>query len=261
MNDEPAFAPGHREGQLRWGDVSLAYESFVTACRDARVRDEAIRLRPDDLYLAYAAGLGEPHALEALDKQILSSLVPHLRRVGVGVDALSDVLQAIRARLLAGARPRLLTYDGSVPLRSWIKIIAVRLAIDHVRTSSFVSRTERVYATEPADVRPDAASLLAKAQYKARFERALREEVARLPDDRRAILRQHLVENLSVDTIAQGLGVHRVTVTRWIWRSGEEILDNLRRRFQSELGVLAPDFDSLVRLMRSTMSVDLGTLF
>lgn len=257
---ELSFAAAHREGQLRWGEVHLTLELFVSACRDAGVREEAVALRADDLYLAYAAGLGEPHASEALDKQILSSLDPHLRRVGVGADAVSDVLQAIRERLMTGARPRLLTYDGSVPLRSWIKIIAVRLAIDHVRTSSFAARSERLYATEPADVRPDVATLLAKAQYKAKFERALREELARLPDDHRAVLRQYLVENQSLDTVARRLGVHRVTVNRWLWRAGEQILDNLRRRFQVELGVFAPDFDSLVRLMRSTMSVDLGTL-
>ena len=102
--------------------------------------------------------------------------------------------------------------------------------------------------------------LLAKAQYKTRLEAALRDELARVPPDRRLILRLHFVENQSVDAIARRLGIHRVTVARWLWSSGEQIFENLRRRFHDQFSVSAPDFDSLIRLVRSNMSVDLREL-
>jgi hypothetical protein len=74
------------------------------------------------------------------------------------------------------------------------------------------------------------------------------------------VLRLHFLENESVDSIARRMGVHRVTVARWLWASGEQVLGNLRQRFHDDFGVVAPDFDSLVRLVRSTMTVDLRDL-
>jgi RNA polymerase sigma-70 factor len=187
-------------------------------------------------------------------------LPPSLRRVGVPADAIPETLQLVRERLLIGSPPRILSYNGTAPLRSWIKVIAVHLAIDQTRASSSVSRANAAYAGETSPAPIDAATLLAKAQVKAHLELALREELTRLPAERRALLRRHLVDNESVDSIARAIGVHRVTVARWLWSSGEEILENLRRRFQNELGILPPDFDSLVQLARSTISVDLQAL-
>ena len=36
----------------------------------------------------------------------------------------------------------------------------------------------------------------------------------------------------------------------------EEIVENIRRRFREDFSVVGSDFDSLVRLVRSTMTVD-----
>lgn len=173
---------------------------------------------------------------------------------------LSDVLQSIREHLFLGSRPRILAYDGRAALRGWLKVIAMRLAIGLIRTRSALYRVDSSFAFQPGEPARDATTLLAAAEYKARLETALREELGRLPPDRRSILRLHFLENESVDSIARRLGVHRVTVARWIRTSGEEILENLRRRFHEDFRVEAPDFDSLVRLVRSTMNLDLSTI-
>ena len=142
----------YHEGRSRWDRIDLPMARFVALCQEGNVRVQALQLRPDDLYLAYAAGLNVPGAPEALEDSVLSRLVPHLRRVGTAPDAVADVLQVIRERLLAGQSPRLLLYNGTAPLRSWIKVIAIRLAIDLARTGSAVSRTDASLAASPCAI-------------------------------------------------------------------------------------------------------------
>lgn len=257
---DEAFRLAHRQGEARWAPVQISLERFTDLCVQANLSEDALRSRPEALYLAYAAGTGADGAHAALEREFLSGLSARLRRLGVTPDLMPDVLQTIRERLLLGPRPRILTYDGRASLQSWIKVIAMRLAIDIVRSRSAVTRIDTSFAAEPSAPPRDAATLLAAAQYRVQLETALKEELGRLPPDRRSVLRLHLLENESIDSIARRLGVHRVTVARWLWSLGEQVLENLRRRFHDDFGVVAPDFDSLVRLLRSTMNVDLRDL-
>ncbi|HXU61246.1 MAG TPA: sigma factor-like helix-turn-helix DNA-binding protein [Polyangia bacterium] len=250
----------HQEGRKRWLPVELPFERFVALVNQASVTLEALRGRPDELYLAYAAADGAPGAAEVVDDQFCATLRPSLRRVGVVADAIPDVLQIVRERLLAGSQPRLGKYDGTIPLRSWIRVVAVRIGIDLARSGSGSARVESSFATQMTEPPADAAALLAKAQFRARMEMALREELARLPPDRRLVFRLHFAQNESVESIARRFAVHRVTVARWLWDSGERICDNLRQRFRTDLGIDASDFDSLVRGMRSTMNLSVGKL-
>lgn len=254
------LAQAHEDGRRRWLPIDLPLDRYIDLCSQASVTLEALRVRPDDLYIAYAAALASPGAAEALDDAFVCRLGAAVRRVGTAPDAVPDVLQATRERLLTGARPRLAAYNGTVPLRNWIKLIAVRLAIDLARAGSATNRVDASFAAEPVAPATDPATLLAKTQFKASLETVLRDELARLPHDRRLAFRLHFIENQSIDAIARQFDVHRVTVARWLWSLGEHIRENLQRRFHTELGVAAPDFDSLVRVLRSTMSLDLRTL-
>ncbi len=254
------LAQAHEDGRRRWLPIDLPLDRYIELCTQATVTVEALRLRPDDLYIAYATASGSNGAAEALDEAFVHKLGPAIRRVGTAPDAVPDVLQATRERLLTGEHPRLAAYNGTVPLRNWIKLIAVRLAIDLARAGSVTTRLDASFAAQPIAAPADPATLLAKTQFKASLEAVLRDELARLPPDRRLAFRLHFIENQSIDAIARQFAVHRVTVARWLWTLGEHIRENLQRRFRTEFGVAAPDFDSLVRVLRSTMSVDLRAL-
>jgi RNA polymerase sigma-70 factor, ECF subfamily len=99
-----------------------------------------------------------------------------------------------------------------------------------------------------------------KVEYKREMEPAIRKLVPQLSAGDRAVLRLHFVEGVSVDKIAASYGVHRVTVARWVWNAGEALLDALRARFREKFGTVPAEFDSLARLARSQLSVDLAGL-
>ena len=76
----------------------------------------------------------------------------------------------------------------------------------------------------------------------------------------RAILRLHVVEGVSIEKIAASYGVHRVTVARWVWTAGETLLDGLRATVPGEVRDRPAEFDSMARMARSQLSIDLAAL-
>jgi RNA polymerase sigma-70 factor, ECF subfamily len=162
--------------------------------------------------------------------------------------------------LFSGAAPRIRAYNGAGPLEQWIKVVAIRTAIDLHRADQSIPRTEAAWLETVTPPDGDISALMMKVEYKREIEAALREETAKLSPRDRAVLRLHIVEQLDIEQIATIYGVHRVTIARWVWTAGEALLDGLRRRFHERFGIVPREFDSLARLARSQLSVDLTAL-
>ena len=174
---------------------------------------------------------------------------------------MSDVLQTVRERLFSGDVPRIRAYNGAGPLEQWIKVVAIRTAIDLHRTDQ-VDPAHRGRLAGDGHARPtrDTSALMMKVEYKRELEAAIRDLVAPLSPRDRAILRLHVVEGVSIEKIAASYGVHRVTVARWVWTAGETLLDGLRGRFREKFGIVPREFDSMARMARSQLSIDLAGL-
>jgi RNA polymerase sigma-70 factor, ECF subfamily len=250
----------HRAGREAWPALALSRDRFDNLCREAGIVEDALRARPEDVFLAFAAREGDPTAIKAIDDKFVARLESKIRRFGTPPHAIPDALQAIRERLFAGPVPRIRSYNASIPLERWIRIVGVRAAIDLGRTERALLRSESASRRLVISETTDAAALLARVEYKARFESALRQELSSLPPRDKTVLRLHLIEGISIEKVAQRYGVNRVTVARWVWNASEVILAGLRRRFKEDHGIVPQDFDSLVTVMRSQLSIDLGDL-
>ena len=100
-----------------------------------------------------------------------------------------------------------------------------------------------------------------KVEYKREMEAAIRELVPQLSARDRAVLRLHVVEGVSIEKIAASYGVHRVTVARWVWNAGGDAARRAARRGSGRSsGSCRPEFDSMARLARSQLSIDLAGL-
>ena len=206
-----------------------------------------------DLALACAAASGDPDAISLVDRRYIIRLGSRLRRMGLERDEISDVLQTVRERLFTGGRPRISTFDARVPLGQWIKVIAIRAAIDRHRGEARLQRAGSRDTVAP--VMPDPSTEIVRRRYKNELEQALRDEIDALPDRDRAVLRLHFFDGMSIEAIAAERGLHRVTVARWIWKSTDTILDGLRRRFRDQHGLRPSECDSLARALTSQVSL------
>ena len=255
------IAAAHREAEQLWApDVSVSIERFGDMVCGAAVSTVGLNQWGADLYLACAAGNGNPAAVRVIEDRFIARLPARIRRLGAASEKVNDVLQTVRERLFAGPAPRIRAYNGAGPLEQWIKVVAIRTAIDLHRTDQSIPRVEGAWLETIAPHDGDASSLMMKVEYKRELESAIRELVPTLSPRDRAVLRLHVVEGVAIEKIAASYGVHRVTVARWVWTAGETLLDGLRARFREKFGIVPHEFDSLARMARSGLSIDLAGL-
>jgi RNA polymerase sigma-70 factor (ECF subfamily) len=260
MPSDSDIAAAHREAAQLWPDISVSLQRYGEMLRSTDVATESLRQWAGDLYLACAAGAGDHAAVRVIEERFIARLPARIRRLGATSETVSDVLQTVRERLFSGNAPRIRAYNGAGPLEQWIKVVAIRTAIDLHRTDQSIPRIDGAWLETVAPPDNDTSALMMKVEYKRELEAALRDLVTTLSARDRAVLRLHVVEGASIEKIAAIYAVHRVTVARWVWNAGEALLEGLRARFKEKFGIVPREFDSMARLARSQLSIDLAGL-
>jgi RNA polymerase sigma-70 factor (ECF subfamily) len=258
MASEIAIDEAFCEGERCWPDVVLSRQRFGEMVREMDASAEGLAQWGADLFLACAAASGDGAAVRHIDERHIARLPGRIRRLGASADRVPDVLQAVRERLFVGPAPRILGYNARAPLEQWVKVVAIRTAIDMHRQEVAAPRVEAQWLSALGGNDSDPATALMRQEHKVACEQAIREQIGLLSQRDRTVLRLHVIEGVSVDKLAASYGVHRVTVARWIWNAGERVLDGLRRHFQERFGIVPHEFDSLARLMRSQLSLKLS---
>jgi RNA polymerase sigma-70 factor (ECF subfamily) len=255
-------------GRAAWPGVALEDERF---CRHLAERapvelppDAALeRLRVEDLYLACGCLQRLPAALREFDERLLSRTRQHLARLRPDDQLVDETRQALRTRLFVSANDapaRIAQYSGLGPLESWVRVAAVRVALN------LIAAQERHAPSEPLDEDLLAGSAdpeldYLRERYRATFAAALKRAIAELPPGERALLRFHFVDGLTPGHIGEIYGVHRTTTMRRIAAAGEQLLALTRAHVMKELDVSPSECDGLVELVRSRMSLTLTSLF
>jgi RNA polymerase sigma-70 factor, ECF subfamily len=219
-----------------------------------------------DLYLACGCADGEPRALAAFDRQFLGVVERAVIGRGASAAESADLQQVVRERLLMarastpGQPPRIAEYSGRGSLRAWVRVVATREAL------RLLARPRREVPTDDDELaghlapaaEPELGYL--KELYREEFKRAFREAVAGLSDRERVLLRQHALDGLSIDRLADFYGVHRATTARWVDAARRSVLDRTRRALGQRLHVPSAELDSIMRLIHSRLDVTLPSL-
>ena len=242
-----------------WPELDVPEERFVAYAR-ARLASAGARTQhAADLYLACGCWLGLPSALAALERVHLAR-VPELVRSYDPSPAFADeVCQALRERLLVGGTEdaRIARYTGRGPLFSWLRVTAVRLALNllearHPERNLALSRAE-LEAMPDAD--PELESI--KSEYRAAFEAAVTRALTELPLEQRRALRLHLVGEMTTTQIGALMRVHHSTVVRWLAAARATVRKRALAALRQELGASALEVESLAGLLLSRLDVSL----
>jgi RNA polymerase sigma-70 factor (ECF subfamily) len=259
---EPAIAATVRaliaDARAAWPAINLDETRFAAHVATLHGDPTALdRVRGADLWLAFACASGDATALRILEQQYLPKAARAIARFGDPHGFVEDAIQLLRERLLVGDPPRIATYAGAGSLESWLKVAAVRVAIN--------LRAKQDHPVEPDD-RADAALAgvqdpeldFIKAQYRGDFASALRDSFADLDADERGMLRFYLIDKLNIAEIAGLFGVSRATIGRRIVDAREKILAGTRDRLKSRLQIASEDLDSLLALVQSQVDLSLS---
>jgi RNA polymerase sigma-70 factor, ECF subfamily len=208
-----------------------------------------------DICLACACLEGDRHALAVFDEQIVGQVPSWIARIEADGAGQAEVQQLLRQRLLVhgdGRPAKLVDYVARGRLASWVRVVAIRLALDARRAQKPLADIERA-----ADmlVQDDPELDYLEARYKGPFQSAFRIALDELPDRDRTVLRMHLVDDLDIDRIGALYDVHRATAARWLARARESLFEMTRSHLRAELGLDDAEFTSLVRLVRSRLDV------
>ena len=197
-------------------------------------------------------------AIGVFEQEYLPVARAAVAKVQRAPDFVQDTLQDFQARLLVGQPPKLATYTGRGPLKAWVRVGAVRAALDRCRALGASARN-----TELCDhfVAPELApeSKLGRARYIEAFQDALHDAVAALPANERNALRMHLCGQCGIEEIGRAYRVHRATAARWLERARTRIKAGVRVALRDRgLELTESEYVSLARSLASQLELGLS---
>jgi RNA polymerase sigma-70 factor (ECF subfamily) len=251
------------EGRGAWPALDLSAETFVGHLAAHRVLDEPSgRVHAADLYLAAACAAGVSGAIEAFERAHLRRVGSFLAQMRPAASLVDEVTQILREKLFVGRDgrpPRIAEYGGRGALASWLRVMAVRAAIDLRRAggeaAAEAGEDPESRSVPSAEADPEIAYI--KQRYAAEINEAFRRAAAALGEEQRELLRLHFIEGATLEQLAARLGVHRATVARRIAAAREAVADEARRILEARLGARTAELRSLVGLVRSQLDLSL----
>lgn len=214
------------------------------------------RLHHADLFVACACARGAVAAVAAIDQQIKAIVPKAVAHLGDRSFA-ADVQQVVSERLLlprADGTVKIVEYLGSGPLGGWIRVVALRVALNLRRGAAekTADRQQDIDLLEATALDPETQVL--RSRCKDQFGATFRDALNSLSARERTVLRMHFTDVLSIDEIGAVFRVHRVTAARWINQAQAALIQQLQRLLSERLGLSASELQSLGRFVRSEVT-------
>ncbi len=215
-----------------------------------------------DLYLACACVDGNAEALRLFDAVLLPQVEQPLKRAAPSIPT-DEVRQVLRKKLFVaepGKRPKIADYAGRGALRTWLRIIATRTALDLGQSAAREVPVERAALEFIVGAGQDPELDYFKQRYAAEFRAAFADAFAALDARDRSLLRYAFGRGLSIDAIGTIYGVHRATAARWVVTAHEGLVNSLRKTMIERLKVRPDEYASILRLIESRIEVSFERL-
>ncbi len=262
----PAMSADHRlqrlagEGRAAWPDVPLDDATF--ARRAEPLLADGGALHAGDLWLACACAEGVPQAIDAFERAFLSQVHHYIARIDSSPELADEVRQGLRDRLLVGrdgAAPRIAGYSGRGPLGGWLRVAAVRLALDVREQRGDVARFSDELASVVAQSDEPEVAIL-RRRHQSEFQAAVEQAVAALTPGERTLMRLYSVDGKTVDELAVAYQVNRGTISRRLAGVRRRILGETFRLLGERLRLSPSELTSVMRAVRSQLHLSLSRL-
>ena len=239
---------GYEHARQRWPEVDVAAADFA---RYLAARAAASHL--DDLYLACGCALGQARAIAAFDRAVRGDIELALARLGLDAGERDEVAQQTRVRLFVGPAPKITEYTGRGSLAGWVRVVALRLGLNFLRSRRrFAEPPDVLAAVQSAFPGADGERVVATLQ--GELAQALQVAFASLSTRHRNVLRQHFLDGASFKDLAAAYGVHRVTASIWLKEAREALLVAAEQRLRPRVG---ESLSAILDMLGSRLDLDL----
>jgi RNA polymerase sigma-70 factor, ECF subfamily len=198
-----------------------------------------------------------PGALAVLERVYIAALRPSIARVCASDEATDAVMQDVRTKLLLPPSRKLASYRPTGSFRAWLRVLAVRTALDDARRRGVAQREVELgdrlesYATGPEEH-------LLTEEMRMVIRDALRAAVKQLPEEQRQALKMHVVAGWNIGQIGRVLHVHRATVARWLVASKERLGELLRSELAERMRSSRHDADHVLESLPARLDLSLS---
>jgi RNA polymerase sigma-70 factor (ECF subfamily) len=250
-----------RAARAEWPTVEVTGEEFAAYVRERRAEDgDDARgtdpARGSDLYLACACARGDEDALAAFEAAFFAEIDAAARRVGG--PSVDELRQVLRHRLFVadpGERPKIVEFTGRGALRVWVRIAAMRTALNLALRGAREVALEGDALAVLVGGGDDPELTYMKRLYTDAFKTAFKEAFAALGSRERNLLRYAFGKGLTVDAIGSLYGVHRATAARWVAHAHARLIEKLRTALASSIG--QKDLASVLRMLDGRLQITL----
>jgi RNA polymerase sigma-70 factor (ECF subfamily) len=241
-------------GREAWPEVDLSEERFAELARD--LPDDEKGEAPE-LYLACAWVAGLASAGQVMARDYLPPLRRRLARMRLAANEIDEVVQQTCERLIGRdteGRARLVKYARQGRLQSLLVVVGTHIAIDSFRKADRERADHDAIAALAAG--SDPRSELMRQQKQTVFKAAVEAALETLDERERTVLRMHLIDELTLDEIADYYKVHRVTVSRWLAAARVAIVERAREAARAQFGLSDTEFDAAYTGSQLGLSLD-----
>jgi RNA polymerase sigma-70 factor (ECF subfamily) len=253
------------EAQGAWPEFRVIAEVFLPyAAARVDAGDPAgsfEKLRLTDLYVACACVQRDGRAVAALHARHFAEIEAAVARMRLPAAKIDDVKQIVSRTLFVGdasSPPHVVQYSGKGDLRGWLRVTAVRAALKVIRKEKreILVEDDALFEAQAAHVAAaDPEMMYVKEVYRAAFKQAFQEALDSLTDREKILVRQHVVDELSIDQLGALYQVHRATAARWVQGARDTLLTRTRKRFMANVKISATECESIMRMVRSQLDV------
>ncbi len=239
--DAGTFVQHLAERVPRGGDLAAALANVHTA----------------DLFLACGCTRGDPAATEAFDREFVSQVSAYLSRRDAMPGFTDELKQVLRERLLVadgGLLPRIAGYTGRGPLGAWVRVAAVREAVD-LRHKLAGPKGSVEPESLPAVSDPELDFL--RKRYGDVVRAAIGAALRSLEPREATVLRLFFLQGLNLEGIAALYRTSKRSARRWVADARQKIVDETRRELSQHLDASLTQVDSLIRLVQADLEPSL----
>lgn len=264
----PALRRAIEQGRGAWPSVTLDDATFVEALAacvepsDPPARLAELRL--DHLYLATACAQGDDKAVALFVEHFRGDVEAALARFADDRAFRSEVADEVFDKLLVatpGHPPRIAAYHGRGELGRWIRVTAVRTAVDRTRGRDRRESPAGEQALVDGLQRHEDPELrYLEDRYRTEFRAAFEHAAASLSDRDRRLLREQVVFGLGVVKIASLHDTSKSTAARWITAARARLVEAVHEYLQTELELEPDELRSLMKLAATQMDISVARI-
>jgi RNA polymerase sigma-70 factor len=255
-------------GRRRWPAVELDAADFIVyvakrAPPSATRHADLDALAMEDLYLACACVARRDGALAAFEEALMSQVPGFLAHLRLDAALVEEVGQRVREHLFvaaSGQPPRLAEYGGKGSLAAFLRVVAVRQALNARRGKGQARHEsdEALARLASPDESPEVAYL--RERYAPEFKRALRSALAELTPEAHNLLHLYFVGGVNMAQLAQMFRVNRTTIGRWLQEARDDVNKRARRWLREQLRLSETQLESLYQALASQIDLSLAEL-